>query len=254
MKETLQLTRDSLSLYGLLEGPDIKDIQDGAELPLVLILHGFNTSCRQNPFYRLTKALWKKNFLTLRFDFCCHGRSEGDMTKVKAEDFIKDAEVFFSYADNLPFVGEIFLVGYSMGGIIASHLAVMHKERVSKLVLFSPAADIQHWACEGFLFGTSYDPENPPEILETEQFRVGKPYLQSAKNIIVYDHLKELKIPALLVYGEEDEYVPAEFFLRYQEYLKDLKVAAVPEAGHLWMKNAEVAVQEITDFLEEDSI
>ncbi len=246
MKEKLSLKRDNLSLYGLLEGPDPKEDE---KMPLAIIMHGFNTNSRQTPFYELTRALWSQGIATLRFDFSCHGRSEGDMVEMTVDGLMQDAETFFAYAKGRDFVSEIILIGYSMGGIIATHLAVRHKEEVRKLVLLSPAADIHHRATSGFFFGNYYDPADPPEVMETEMFRIGRPYFLSAQKVVVYDHLKDFDGDALIVYGKADEYVPEEMTLAYQDVIKNLKIVPVPEADHLWTKNAEIAVEEIADFL-----
>ena len=159
MKEKLKLQRDDLLLDGLLETPDLASDEN---CPLAIIMHGFNTSSRQHPFYRLTRRLLEKGIATLRFDFSCHGRSEGDMAQMTVEQLLEDAETFYAYAKEFSFINEIYLVGYSLGGVIASHLAVRHKDEVSKLVLFSPAADIQRRAKAGFFCGNLYDPDDPP--------------------------------------------------------------------------------------------
>ncbi len=246
MKEKIKLKRDDLLLDGLLETPDLPE---GASCPVAIIMHGFNTNSRQHPFYNLTRQLLEKGIATLRFDFSCHGRSEGDMALMTVEQLMADAETFYSYAKELPFVSEVYLVGYSLGGIIASHIAVKHKEEVHKLVLLSPAADIQMRAKAGFFFGNLYDPNDPPEVMETELFRIGRPYFLSAQKVEVYEHLKAYDGSALVVFGEEDQYVPREKTLQYQDVLRNLKIVPIPEAGHLWEKNSDLAVQAIVDFL-----
>ena len=257
MKEKLSLTRDGLALYGLLEGPDLKAESsaedDGAsassKMPLAIIMHGFNTSSRQTPFYDLTRALWAEGIATLRFDFSCHGRSEGDMAEMTVPGLMADAETFYAYAKSLDFVSEIYLIGYSLGGIVASHLAVNHQDDVHKLVLLSPAADIHMRATSGFFFGNLYDPADPPELMETEMFRIGRPYFLSAQEVVVYEHLKDFDGDALIVYGKADEYVPEEMTLDYKNVIRNLKIVPVPEAGHLWQVNSDIAVKEIADFL-----
>lgn len=270
MKEKLSLKRDEIELYGLLEGPDPTGMQKGIssgdrfvgktdagqsaknnKIPLAIIMHGFNTNSRQHPFYDLTRALWDKGIATLRFDFSYHGRSGGDMADLEVEHLDRDAEIFYEYARQLEFVGDIYLIGYSLGGIIASHLAAKYHEDIKKLVLLSPAADIRYRAECGFFFGNEYDPADPPEVMETAQFRIGKPYFLSALNVSVYEHLKQFGGEALLVYGEKDEYVPREMTLDYQNYLKNLTVVAAPEADHLWTADADIAVKAISDFLGE---
>ena len=171
------------------------------------------------------------------------------MALMTVEGLKKDAQTFFDYAKDLEFVSEIYLIGYSLGGIIASHLAVENQELVKKLVLLSPAADIRYRAETGFFFGNVYDPMNPPELMETEMFRIGRPYFLSAQKVVVYDHLKDFRGNALVVYGKADQYVPEEMTLKYSEYLENLKIVPVPKAGHLWEENSDMAVEAIADFL-----
>lgn len=249
MKEKLNLKRDNLTLYGLLETPELKE---GEKIPLAIIMHGFNTNSRQHPFFDLTRALWDQGIATLRFDFSCHGRSEGDMADMTVEGLRADAEAFYQYAVSLDFVNRIYLIGYSLGGIIASHLAVDHRERIEKLVLLSPAADIRMRAETGFFFGNLYDPADPPELMETELFHIGRPYFLSAQKVEVYEHLKDYDRETLLVYGEKDEYVPREMTLDYKNYINNLKTVSAPNADHLWTEDSDIAVKTIAEFLGEN--
>lgn len=66
----------------------------------------------------------------------------------------------------LDYVGEVALLGHSQGGVVAGMLAgELGAERISCLVLMSPAAVLRDNALDGIMFGVRFDPNNIPEYI-----------------------------------------------------------------------------------------
>ncbi|MBR5932229.1 MAG: alpha/beta hydrolase [Lachnospiraceae bacterium] len=244
MKEKIYLESNGNILYGILEGPD----PEVGKSPLVIIMHGYMEHTRMHPFYDLVRALWSEGFRTLRFDFNGHGRSEGELKDMTVSKDIIDAECYYNYAKELDCVSEIIPLGFSLGGVVASRLAVAHPE-VQRFVLLSPAADLQTRAAAGTLFGLTFDPDNFPEILTNGDVQVGRGYIEEARGFDVFNFLKEYDGKVLLVYGEADAQVPKTQTLKYCDVIRNLTVVPVPEAGHLWEVNSDIAVEAIRKFL-----
>ena len=96
---------------------------DRDECPMVLLMHGIFSSKDYNPMPSLAKALAKAGIASIRFDFDGHGKSEGRMQDMTIEKEIADALAIWEYAESLPYVTEIGLLGHSQGGVIASMTA-----------------------------------------------------------------------------------------------------------------------------------
>lgn len=245
MKEKIYLESNGNKLYGLLEGPET----DGQKVPLVLIMHGYMTHSRMHPFYGLVRALWKEGFATLRFDFNGHGRSEGELKDMTMSKNQADAECFFEYAKSLDLFREIIPLGYSMGGLVASRMAVNHADEIRRFVLMSPAANIQTRALSGNYFGVQFDPDHLPDVLIGGEIVMGKAFIEEAKQLDVFGFLKDYEGDVLLVFGENDKNVEPEQTYKYRNVIRNLTFVPVPDEDHYWEKHGDVAVETIRDFL-----
>lgn len=245
MKEKIYLESNGNKLYGLLEGPET----DGQKVPLVLIMHGYMTHSRMHPFYNLVRALWKEGFATLRFDFNGHGRSAGELKDMTMSKNQADAECFFEYAKSLDLFREIIPLGYSMGGLVASRMAVNHADEIRRFVLMSPAANIQTRALSGNYFGVQFDPDHLPDVLIGGEIVMGKAFIEEAKQLDVFGFLKDYEGDVLLVFGENDKNVEPEQTYQYRDVIRNLTFVPVPDEDHYWEKHGDVAVETIRDFL-----
>lgn len=121
------LTTESLTL-NLAEGP-----QNG---PLLLLLHGFTNRWQVfQPILPLLIAKWH----VVTFDFRGHGKSGRLPGGYTASGFYQDAESALNYfASDSP----AFLLGHSMGGSLALHLAQNHPEKVRAVVTGDTSLDL----------------------------------------------------------------------------------------------------------------
>lgn len=108
----------------------------------------------------------------------------------------------------------IYIIGHSMGGVIASYLAYKHKE-VKRLVLAAPA--FTHLASkeEGGLFHATLKSGRLIKTYSLEEFltRFKKLPISAVpeflKLVNIYGKYKnKIKVPTLLMQGESDEVVP----------------------------------------------
>jgi pimeloyl-ACP methyl ester carboxylesterase len=111
------LVLDELTL-NLAEGP--------ANGPLLLLLHGFSN--RWQVFQSILPVLTEK-WQVVTFDFRGHGQS-GRAPGYTADGFYRDGVAVLEHFDSEPVV----LLGHSMGGSIALHLAQNFPERVRAVI------------------------------------------------------------------------------------------------------------------------
>lgn len=120
------------------EGALLSGELEGEGTPLVLV-HGMAGT--RSDWDRLREAL-PREISTLRYDLRGFGRS------------IADETVQYSHADDLLAlfdargIAKAPVLGLSLGGGVALNLALTHPERVSRLVLISPAMVGWEWSAE----------------------------------------------------------------------------------------------------------
>eukprot|EP00922_Rhytidocystis_sp_ex-Travisia-forbesii_P072171 GHVS01107638.1.p1 GENE.GHVS01107638.1~~GHVS01107638.1.p1 ORF type:complete len:398 (-),score=43.70 GHVS01107638.1:539-1732(-) len=109
--------------------------------PLVVCLHGMSASLGQ--FCQLADKLNRYRFRVLRFDFWGHGLSSGGGRGVaySPETF---ADQLFFLVDHLGLAQTPFsLVGFSMGGLVAVHVANQPRFQTNRICLVSAAGLIK---------------------------------------------------------------------------------------------------------------
>jgi (E)-2-((N-methylformamido)methylene)succinate hydrolase len=106
--------------------------QRQGEGPPVVLVHGVGANLQSWDPIAIRLA---KRFTVLRADLRGHGKS-GRMNACSIDDFVTD---ILALAD-LNAIKQFALVGFSLGGLIAQHLALKAPERLTELVLISTVA------------------------------------------------------------------------------------------------------------------
>lgn len=130
MSEGYLLLSDQNKLYYRWERPDQKVIKTD-----IVIVHGAGEHLGRHE--TLAKFLIAKGYSVLRFDLRGAGKSTGLKGHVdRFSDYTTDllAVIEEFYPNTKP-----VLLGHSLGGLIAATFAIQHSERISALVLSSPA-------------------------------------------------------------------------------------------------------------------
>ena len=76
---------------------------------------------------------------------------------------------------------------------------------------------------------------SPPEVLARAGERLGR-----------------LAMPALVLWGARDPYIPARFAGEYTRALPNAELVELPDAGHWWWLDRPEAIERVTDFLTAD--
>jgi 2-succinyl-6-hydroxy-2,4-cyclohexadiene-1-carboxylate synthase len=113
------------------------NVEGSGDGPPLLILHGFTGSSRS----LLSFARSWPGFSTLALDVIGHGMSDSpaDPGRYTMDRCIEDIEALIEVLD----LGQIALLGYSMGGRIAVRYALRHPERLWALLLESASTGIE---------------------------------------------------------------------------------------------------------------
>ena len=244
----IALRRAGLTLRGVLEKP-----VDGP-CPLVIMMHGFGGRMDAFPdgwFQEYSDLLTAAGFATLRFDFMGHGNSEGRFDEMTVFSEIEDAATMLQYAMQQPEVTAIHLLGHSQGGVVAGMLAGYYHDKISKLVMLTPAASLKTDAIEGTCMGVKYDPQRIPEALQIGRSRTGGFYFRIAQTLPIYEVTGQFKGPALAVIGGNDHVVHAKNIRRYGDTMPCCHVAEYPTLDHgLFGGEHDTMKQDVVTFLQ----
>lgn len=153
------------------------------------------------------------------YSFILPGHDKAIISKVKKEDWIKEAEI---QTEKLIQKGykKIYVIGHSMGGVIATHIAAKYKE-VKKLVLVAPA--FKYLKFKGEKFDIINSIKSVPEVIKANSDKqlIGRMFKVPLSTILEFMHLvkehtkdvKKIYIPTLIIHGDADTIVPKDSVL-----------------------------------------
>ena len=157
------------------------------------------------------------------------------------------------------------IIGHSFGGAVATKLAILHPESISKLILVSASAVRRPHRKIIFIKKTAdiLKPLLPKKIRKlilkilgydkTDYAQIESSELRETfKNVIKEDlkpHFHLIKTPTLVIWGEKDAVTPLSEGKLIAETISDAKFAVVKNAGHfLFLEKPEEFIKLIKEF------
>lgn len=219
-------------------GARIHAVHSGAGEPVVL-LHGLSGSYR---WWRFTVPPLARRFRVHMPDLVGFGASRGDASPPPMPEM---AGVIADWLDDRR-VGPAHLVGHSMGGQVAIHLAATRPERFRRVVLVGAAGIPRDFtlAEAARLLAELVPPRawGRPAFLPTialDALRAGPRVLLRSLLHLLDDDVRPLlgRVPhrTLLVWGEYDPLVPREHGRIMEQSIRASRFVVVPDAGHVPM-------------------
>jgi uncharacterized protein len=142
MQRSIELESEGTVLRGMFHLPE----NAGPRTPLLVIFHGFTGTKVENHFLyvKLSRHLESRGIASLRYDFSGSGESDGDFGNMTLSGEIRDAKRIYESALSLPHVDpdSVFILGHSMGGVVASIVAAEAERKPRGLVLVAPAGNM----------------------------------------------------------------------------------------------------------------
>ncbi len=172
----------------------------------------------------------KRGLAMLRLDYSGTGSSEGRFEDGTLERWIADALLLIDRVTD----GPLILVGSSMGGWIALHLALRRAGQVQALVGIAAAPDFTDWG---------YDDEQKRRIVENGRFERPSPYdephlihrgfWESGQQLRLLEDEIAIDCRVRLVHGDADEDVPA-IAMRLKDAVRsaDVQLTILKHGGH----------------------
>ncbi|WP_267202548.1 alpha/beta hydrolase [Limosilactobacillus kribbianus] len=247
METTIQ--RDGLTLRGVLEGTDkLKNDR------VAILMHGFQGNRGYQPgklLYDLSAKLNQAGIPTLRFDFAGCGESDGDFAQMTVLGEILDGMAIIDFARTKIGARQIYLVGHSQGGVVASMLAGYYRDLIDKLVLLAPAATLKDDALYGRCQGSTYDPSHIPLAVEVNGQEVSGQYFRTAQLLPIYETAQHFGNPTLIIHGLDDQVVSPEAARKYNVIIPNTELHLLEGEDHL-LEGPKLAetLQTVSEFLQ----
>jgi pimeloyl-ACP methyl ester carboxylesterase len=182
----------------------------------------------------------------------------GESTGGELIDDVIDAALFYHQLMDDLHLDSAYIVGHSMGGMLAAELAALDIHRARKLVLVSPAG---FWLPEhpipdffaadpkdlpGLIF---HDPNSPlaqmmmkmPEDREqmaamyverVKRMTMAGKFLWAIPDRGLKKRAYRIAAPTLLVWGASDKLVPPIYASAFKSHIRNCSEVLIPEAGH----------------------
>lgn len=245
---TITLERDGLQLVGTREEP-FGEIYD-----MAIIFHGFTANRNTSLLKEIANSLRDENIASVRFDFNGHGDSDGKFENMTVLNEIEDANAILNYVKTDPHVRNIYLVGHSQGGVVASMLAGLYPDLIKKVVLLAPAATLKNDALEGNTQGVTYNPDHIPDRLPFKDLTLGGFYLRIAQQLPIYEVSAQFTKPVCLIHGTDDTVVSPNASKKYDQIYQNSTLHLIEGADHCFSDSYQKnAVNLTTDFLQNNN-
>lgn len=241
----------------------------------IVFAHGLLWSCRM---FDTQVAALQERYRCVAFDFRGQGQSEVTRNSYDMETLYEDAAALIEKLDCVP----CHFLGLSMGGFIGLRLAARRTELIQSLILLETSADPEPgeniarykqltFVARWFGLGLVVDRAMPimfgrkflTDPARTEERRLWRQRMSSnhrlgitraTTGVItrkgVYDEIGKIRVPALIIVGDQDVAVPLANSQRLHERIPGSQLVIIPGAGHTSTVEEPAAVNAaITDFL-----
>jgi len=252
-----------------LDSLELSYIKTGNGTQTLLFIHGLSSNAEA----------WSKNIEQLQKHYTCvaldlpgFGKSSKLQVSYTPSYY---AAVIYEFIQQLG-LDKVVLIGHSMGGQAAIKLALSHPALIEKLVLVAPAGLERFSEASAKMMKAGY---TAAVVKNTTEAQIEANYalnfyavpaeaskmISDRKNIVnatdfdahcdaivksiagmldepVYDFLKELRPPTLVIFGEQDQLIPNRYFNPTlstkqvaevaQELIKNVQVEFIGESGH----------------------
>lgn len=203
--------------------------------PPVVLIHGYMSSLRinwQRPGILSRLAL---HYQVIAFDLPGHGQSDRPTAKSQYGTHMIDQIILMM--DRLH-VAKADVVGYSLGGMIALKMAVLHPNRVRRVILGDMG-----WLTPGVatLIGLQSNAGSDAALRAC--------YASWPALAVTGRQLNALRVPLAVVIGEEDRLVRHLYVDPLHRWRPDVPIAVVPGAGHFTSFMKPEFIQAVERFL-----
>ena len=222
----------SLAFFEQDRGPRLAYRKREGRGSTLIFLPGYASDMDGSKAVALDAFAAEHGFAMLRFDYSGTGSSEGRFEDGTLERWTDEATAVLDRLTD----GPAILVGSSMGGWIALHLALRRPQRVAALVGIAAAPDFTEWGytvAEKTTLRRDGGLEQPNPYGDQPQLTT-LGFWESGETMCVLDSEIAIQCPVRLIHGDRDEDVPLDIAFRLKDRLRsgDVQVTVIKGGGH----------------------
>lgn len=215
-------------LAGVLHTPDV------ATKSAVIFSHGFagDKNGFRNRNIKIARRLCGNGFTVLRFDFRGCGASDGDFVDMTISSEADDLHASIDFIQKLGYE-KFGVIGGSLGGTVC---VLANDSRIKSMVLWAPPLALK----ESFLKDKSISQQMINEAMTKGytkyisrtgrgEFEIGKDFVKEIQTLNIFDLIKKISCPLLIVHGDKDDIVDyrySEKYIRFAAGQKHLLVVS----------------------------
>jgi pimeloyl-ACP methyl ester carboxylesterase len=257
---------------------EIHYTESGSGFP-ILMIHGFGGS---NYDFKILDSLLNDKYKIIRVDLPGFGLS--DFPKTNNNDFTKTYDEYFSFLLDTLHLDSMYVMGNSLGGMMAWNLTVKHPQNVRKLVLFNSAGyDMKETLKTANAQIFSYDivklllkngiPKfmtkrgvsrvfyDSDKLTDEKITRLNNMWnregnlqqimaMASSSKYLDQQLIKQITCPTLIIWGKYDKVVLPQNAERFHQDIKNSNVIVYDSCGHVPMMEKPLEVQrDVLEFL-----
>ena len=177
----------------------------------VIFCSGFNSTKQGNKARFLEQTCLENGWEYVRFDYSGHGESGGDFADCTVSTWIADTQAII---DEIAQNQKVVVVGSSMGGWIALHVALSRPSRVQGLILIACAVDMTKFYPERVQgLELKRDAKNryfykvPNSYDNEEDYFIYQALIDDGDKHLLLGSAIAIDIPVRLLHGELDDVV-----------------------------------------------
>ncbi len=246
MKKITFTNSQGIELVGLLD-------EVSEDKKIVIFTHGFTSDYNGSSGTAVSQGLHDAGMNCLRITLFGHGESQGDFSEFTVSEGIDDVLCAIKYVKSLGYE-KIGIGGASLGGITSLGAALNNKD-VLKLGLIAPVSDfpelldakedcdIEEWKkTDSYVYKEK----------EGVKYALKYYFYEDSKKWIMYDKVKTISCPVLIIHGTEDKSVP---LAQSEKLIKQVKgeLRVIDGADHRFTEKEHMdkGVSYLVDFFKE---
>jgi pimeloyl-ACP methyl ester carboxylesterase len=203
--------------------------------PTLLFLPGYASDMEGAKALAIDAFAATRGLGCLRLDYSGTGSSGGDFALGTLAHWIDET---LALADRHS-EGPLIVIGSSMGGWIALHLALRRPDRVAALVGIAAAPDFTDWGFDA----AQREIIARDGMIGPAEHRIHRAFWESGQALRLLGAPIALSCPVRLVHGEQDRDVPLDIAFRLMRALgsADVQLTVIKDGGHRLSEPREIA-------------
>jgi acylglycerol lipase len=228
--------------------------EEGVARGVVVVIHGFGE--HSGRYEHVARRLVAERYVTYALDHRGHGRSQGTRAVIdRLADAVSDIDQLVVLAGDAHPGLPVFMLGHSMGGLLAVQYALEHQDRLAGLVLSGALAALDAASGPARLIArmlsavapraglialdaslVSRDPQVVAAYRADPMVHHGKLPARTVAELIAAgqrfpERVAEIRVPTLIMYGSDDRLCPPSGSVMLGERIGAADITVIPYEG-----------------------